>query len=139
MFLKRKKTKLSKEVAALDKAFKTWIRLSKSNKDGVCFCITCNKPKMWNNCDSGHFMTSGFFPTRWEPDNVWPQCVQCNRFKEGLHYEMGKAIDKRMGQGTADKMVLKAKTGQRLDKFQMAELAKHYRKLCKELKEEKGL
>lgn len=33
--------------------------------------------------DAGHFMSRRYLNTRWHPVNVWPQCQDCNRHRNG--------------------------------------------------------
>ena len=32
---------------------------------------------------AGHFVSRSYLATRWHPENVAPQCMQCNVFKSG--------------------------------------------------------
>jgi len=67
----------------LDKYFKKWIRETKS-VDGYANCISCGAViKNGENMDAGHYIPSTHLATRFEPNNVWPQCRKCNRFMSG--------------------------------------------------------
>ena len=133
------KRKLGKEVAALDRAFKMWIRLSKSDEHGVCECITCGRRKMWNDCDSGHYVNSGKMATRWDSRNVFPQCRKCNRFEEGQQHAFAIALNKIYGQNMAELLIYFGNTGAGPGREEMKLLAKHYRSECKKIRKDKGL
>jgi archaeosine-15-forming tRNA-guanine transglycosylase len=60
--------------------------------------------------------------------NVFPQCKYCNRFLNGLQYEYGKALDARFGKGTADKLVQKSRSTERLETKKIEELFAFYKK-----------
>ena len=84
-----KKPTRSKLIKKLDVIFSQYIRLSRSDKNGFCTCITCGKKGHWKNggIQAGHFMSRKHYSTRWNEDNVHPQCVQCNMFKSGEQYK----------------------------------------------------
>ena len=71
--------------------------------------------------------------TRWDETNVHLQCVQCNSFKAGKQYEMGKYIDKKYGEGTADKLLIKSKIPKKYQSFEIEGMIKLYRQKVKEL------
>ena len=66
-------------------AFQRYIRVSKANPSGYVKCITCGKYFPWDKVDAGHYIQRSCRATEMEPDNVWPQCKMCNRFKAGDH------------------------------------------------------
>ena len=53
-------------------------------------CVTCGK---WGPCfgagahQGGHFIPRGCRITRWEPMNIWPQCIACNNYRDGAYIE----------------------------------------------------
>ena len=61
-----------------------------SNGTLVNKCVTCGKvcPCFGkDSLDGGHFIPRSCRTTRWEQDNVWPQCTRCNRFLNGAYIE----------------------------------------------------
>ena len=84
----KKKLTRSKLVKKLDNIFSQYIRLSNS-KNGNCTCVTCGKVGDWKNggIQAGHFMSRKHYSTRWNEDNVKPQCIGCNMFKAGEQYK----------------------------------------------------
>lgn len=56
---------------------------------GYALCITCETRFHYSSLDGGHFIGKGlknsFLAVRYERNNVWPQCVSCNRFQSGNH------------------------------------------------------
>jgi hypothetical protein len=84
-----KKPTRSKLIKKLDVIFSQYIRLSRSDKNGFCTCITCGKKGHWKNggIQAGHFMSRKHYSTRWNEDNVHPQCVACNMFRSGEQYK----------------------------------------------------
>tara|TARA_R110002050_G_scaffold186328_1_gene320546 strand:- start:1185 stop:1592 length:408 start_codon:yes stop_codon:yes gene_type:complete len=99
----------SKAKNACDKAFSRFVRLSCADEFGMINCITCNKRKMWNEVDCGHFQTRAKLSVRWlyEPPliNASAQCKGCNMSNGGHSYQFGKKIDALYGSGSADTVV----------------------------------
>lgn len=93
---KSKKPTKSKLVKKLDIVFSRWVRLSNSDDKGYCECVTCNKKVHWYDIQAGHFMSRRHYSTRWDQDNVKPQCKACNIFGQGKQYEysiyLGKSV-----------------------------------------------
>ena len=98
----------SKAKKACDKAFSRFVRLSCADEFGMINCITCNKRKLWNEVDCGHFQTRAKHSVRWlyEPENglinAAAQCKGCNMSNGGHSYQFGKKIDALYGSGQAD-------------------------------------
>lgn len=89
-----KKPTRSKIVKKLDVIFSQYIRLSNADKRGMCKCVTCGKEGHWKNggIQAGHFMSRKNYSTRWNEDNVKPQCVGCNMFRSGEQFKFSKYL-----------------------------------------------
>ena len=98
----------SKIVAALDKEFSIWVRLSPADDYGMVLCYTCGVRKHWKKVDAGHFQTRAKYSTRWDVMNVKAQCKKCNMANGGQQYEFGKKLDQEYGDGTADSVLAKS-------------------------------
>ena len=85
----KKKLTRSKLVKKLDNIFSQYIRLSASDNNGNCVCITCGKKAHWKNggMQAGHFQSRRHYATRWEEDNVKVQCSSCNVFRYGEQFK----------------------------------------------------
>ena len=68
-------------------------------------CVTCNKQFHWKNIQAGHFMSRKHYSTRWNENNVKPQCVGCNMFKSGEQYKYSLFL----GSELANDLYLKSK------------------------------
>lgn len=77
--LKEKLMTKSEYLNICQKVFNTYIRTRDKDKN----CISCNK-KLTGKFDAGHFFSVGAYPNlRFNENNVFGQCVQCNRDKHG--------------------------------------------------------
>ena len=70
----------------LDAVFSLWTRLrfkgAVSGLGGVV-CVSCGSHWDVKHIQAGHFVSRSYLATRWHPENVAPQCMQCNVFKSG--------------------------------------------------------
>jgi len=104
-FIRRKNATLKSTKKRADEALSKFIR----NRDTPGLCITCNQAITFDNSDAGHFISRNHEAVRYDKQNVHAQCRKCNRFNSGNQYEHGQAIDKKYGEGTAEKLLIKSK------------------------------
>ena len=57
-------------------------------------CYTCDKPIRMGtgDCQAGHFIPRNYSPTKYEEDNVRPQCSTCNEFFAGKPVEFERRL-----------------------------------------------
>lgn len=121
------------------KVFSEYIRLRDANDEGYCFCITSGRPVHWKLCDAGHFISRRHQATKFDEQNVNAQSRFSNRFNAGEQFAYAKAIDKKYGPGTADKILVRSRMTCRRDQFEIDVMTKYYSQLVKELRKLKGL
>lgn len=80
----------------LDGVFSKWVRYSAAKK-GVVKCVTCGKLDVPERMDAGHFVPRQHLFTRWDERNVNPQCMSCNRFKEGAKHAYAQYLMEKYG------------------------------------------
>lgn len=118
----------AKLIKKLDRVFSEYVRKKHADQNGFCTCITCSKKFHYKNIDAGHFVSRRHIITRYDEMNVFPQCKYCNRFLNGLQYEYGQALDSLYGKGTADNLVQKSKSSERVETEKLQELFAFYKK-----------
>ena len=84
------------------------IKLSYADNNGYVMCVTCGDIKHISNIDCGHFQKRGNMATRYDPMNLAPQCITCNRFNRGEDKKFAYYIDLKYGFGTSDELRQKA-------------------------------
>ena len=127
--------KRSTIVKKLDKIFSIWVRSKDADFHGYVDCYTCGVTKNWKyEIDAGHFMGRGKYATRWDEQNVKPQCKKCNGFRSGEQYLFSKHLDKEYGDGTADWLVFESNQPARFTNDELLEKIKYYNELVKDLK-----
>lgn len=105
----KKTLSVSTAKARADKAFSIYIRTRDSNK-GLCTCATCGVTRPIAQMHAGHFVSRRFLATRYDERNAHAQCPTCNTYNQGEQYLHGLHVDKRWGDGTADKLMSLSRT-----------------------------
>ena len=113
----KKKLSRSKIVKKLDILFSKYVRLSNADKNGFCTCVTCGTKLHWKNIQAGHFMSRKHYSTRWDENNVKPQCIGCNMFKQGEQYKYSLFLGKKISENlyTKSKEIVKFTNDDLLD------------------------
>ena len=101
-----KKSK-SRLVKKLDSIFSKYIRL-KHSKNGICTCYTCGRKYEVKKIHAGHFMSRRHYSTRWDEENVRPQCYGCNVGNQGKQYEFAINLNNEE-EGKADRLLFKSR------------------------------
>lgn len=125
----RKKPVRSKLVKKLDVIFSKYVRLSYADKNGICTCVTCGKRGYWekDGIQAGHFMSRKHYSTRWDIDNVQPQCLKCNMYNQGEQY----AYSLHLGAATSDLLMKKSREISKFSVPELQEMIKKYEELVK--------
>ncbi len=123
-------------IEKFDGIFSEWTRLRFADWKGDVHCYTCTAILPWRHMDAGHFIRRAIQLLRFDPDNVRPQCPDCNRqqygkqkvFEEELRWEVG---DKRVDEM---KRIEKRNAPSPYDKGWLEQQIIHYQRLVKNLK-----
>jgi hypothetical protein len=127
--------KRSTLVKKLDKIFSIWVRSKDADHAGMVDCFTCGVTKNWKyEIDAGHFQSRGKYATRWDEQNVKPQCKRCNGFRGGEQYRFAKNLDTLYGDGTAEWLEFESNQSARFTNDELLVKIKHYTELVKSLK-----
>lgn len=87
-----------------DAEFSKYIRLRDSDRNGNAQCITCGVKKPWKELQNGHFISRRVNALRYDDENCNAQCYSCNVMRYGEQYKYAQELDKKYGDGTADKL-----------------------------------
>ena len=117
-----KKPTRSKLVKKLDTVFSQYIRLSNADKNNMCTCVTCQKQFHWKEIQAGHFISRKHYSTRWDEDNVKPQCVGCNVFRYGEQYKFSLFL----GLNVAEVLYLKSQEIKKFSNNELEEMISDY-------------
>lgn len=98
-----KKPSKSKLVKKLDAVFSIFVRMSNADHKGFCECVTCGRKYHWKDIQAGHFMSRKHYSTRWDEDNVKPQCRGCNIFNQGEQYRYSVYLGNELSESLLNK------------------------------------
>lgn len=91
--VKPKRPSVKTLVNKADKLASEYIRRKYADRTGACYCYTCGKREdSWKSIQCGHFISRGKYLTRWNVDNMRPQCIKCNIFSHGEQYLFGTLL-----------------------------------------------
>jgi len=113
------------------KVFSEFIRKRDSDNEGIGKCFTCNTRRHWREADAGHGIGRQHKSVKYDERNVHLQCKRCNGFEGGQQAIYKEEVDKRYGEGTWQKLVIKSKETCKRGKFEIDEMTKYYREQIK--------
>ena len=121
-----KKLTRSKLIKKLDKVFSLYIR-QRYAKNEIAQCFTCGKKDHYKRLQCGHFQSRKYYSTRWDEINCQVQCAGCNVFKYGEQYKFSVNLDAKYGEGTAERLSIKAQQIVKLSNFEIEDMIKRYK------------
>lgn len=140
---KRRRTvesmKYSDLIKVLDREVSLYVRLSDTDRNGICICATCGKREAWNKITLGHYISRSHHSVRFDERNIACQCISCNSFKGGEQFLMRKHLVKKYGEKEIEKMEMFAQMTKTETAETLREKIEYYRKAVKEIMNEKGL
>ncbi len=132
------KTTISRLKRKADAVFSLYVRLRDSNDGYWGACITCDMPLEVKKAQAGHFMSRRFNNTRYEEENVNMQCYRCNVAFNGEQYKYAIALEKKYGDGTAEKLAVMSAVSHPFKKEELQQIIsdseeqiEYYKKLYK--------
>lgn len=101
---KRRKP-ISKNIRSTAMAnFQKLRRMQEANDEGLVQCISCGKVMHWKEAQGGHYIPRAIRPTEMDPDNVWPQCPQCNGVRAGNLIAYRYALVRKIGEARVKRL-----------------------------------
>lgn len=95
--------------ALLDAEVSLHVRATPALKShGLARCITCGAWKPWKEMDCGHYIPRHRRGTRFDLRNLRPQCVECNKWREGEHWKYRQALVEELGEKEVEALELTA-------------------------------
>jgi len=85
-------------VRMLDKEMSVYVRNYRQIAPGYCKCVTCGKIMPWKQMQCGHYISRRVYATRFDLDNMRPQCAGCNGFRDGEHTKFRFALVEEIGE-----------------------------------------
>ena len=97
-------------------------------------CYTCDKPIRMGtgDCQAGHFIPRNYSPTKYEEDNVRPQCSRCNQFFSGKPVEFERRLRDEIGDEAVEALKRKSTQPWKWSRTYLITKIKYYREQLKE-------
>lgn len=116
----------------LDRQHSKWTR-ARFATNGMVQCVSCGQVLPVNSMQAGHFVSRSYLSTRWHPENVAPQCFQCNVFKKGNLAAYAAWGVNRYGQDWPARMVALSRTETKLTRTDLTTMIEDYEKRITEI------
>lgn len=115
----------------LQAAFNAYIRKrDEKNKEN---CISCGK-KVNGTGHASHFFSVGAYPNlRFNENNVWRSCVECNVHRHGNTAEYAVRLREKLGDEKFNKLLEERNKPLKLSIQEIKEKIKHYKEAIKKL------
>lgn len=110
------------------KVFSEFIRLRDSDQYGYGVCFTCPTRKFWRDMDCGHGVGRQHKATKYDERNNHIQCKRCNGFEGGQQAIYKEEVEKRYGEGTWDKLVIKSRQICKRGQVEIDNMTEYYKK-----------
>ena len=97
-------------------------------------CYTCDKPIRMGtgDCQAGHFIPRNYSPTKYEEDNVRPQCSRCNKFLSGRPVEFVRRLRDEIGDEAVEALKRKSTDKWKWSRTYLITKIEYYREQLKE-------
>jgi RecG-like helicase len=118
----------------LDRTFSEYIR-KRWAKNDIVECVTCGRKDHYKNMHAGHFIPRQHLSTRYEEENVNPQCPKCNMFGAGEQYKHGLFIKKKYGNRRLNRLFELKSTTKKISDSEYEQLIQQYKEKIRQLEE----
>ena len=118
-------------IKRLDTVFAKYVKRYWSLDGMYVKCYTCGKQLTLGerNTQAGHFISRSYSATRFDEDNVRPQCGSpCNdkRYGNGMPIEFEANLRNEIGEAKVESLKEKARANHKWDRAWLIEKIKHY-------------
>ncbi len=98
-------------------------------RTGGTICYTCKKERDTLQC--GHFITRARSATRYHPDNLRVQCVNCNVWRRGEIAFFADYLREEIGKKRFDELIALGKTTKQFSVRELEAMIKEYEGVAK--------
>ena len=119
--------------STLWKTFSEYIRRKYADKEGYAYCFTCGVKKHWKELQAGHYISRGYKAVKYDENNVRPQCIADNLYRNGEPVKFRKNLVKEIGEQAVLELESKMDQPYKLTKYNIYELNEHFKTKLKEL------
>lgn len=124
---KHRKESLPELLARAEKVFNARIRKRDAKSDGTFRCISCSKWHSAKEMDAGHFISKKQSSVRFNELNVWGQCHECNRMKDGNYKLYRQSLIDTIGLSLTEHLEWSSKQPFKWDRESLLKLIEKYK------------
>jgi len=94
-----------------------------------CNCFTCDKPIQIgsHDCHCGHFIGRSYSPTKYDENNVRPQCGGCNGYGNGKPIEFERRLKLEIGDDTVESLKTMSTNPWKWNKLVLVDMITYYK------------
>lgn len=100
---KEQKETIPELIKKLDEVYSKWLRKERST-EGIGQCYTCGKFAEIKHLQCGHYISRKHLSLRWEFDNTFIQCKNCNVMMSGNYRVFTDKLKEQYGQEYIDQL-----------------------------------
>jgi hypothetical protein len=113
----------------LDKVFSEYVRRRYAGGGGLVSCVSCGVIKHWKEQQAGHFVSRVRLATRWDIENVNPQCGKCNVLLRGNAVGHARWLENRYGPDIFARLDERSRRTVKFDRGQLMTMIETYKGL----------
>lgn len=113
---KKREKSISALTKELDALVSRSVRLQAMDKNEMVECYTCGFQAHYKKIQCGHFISRFYKATRWNRDNLRPQCVMCNMWKRGDIITFREKLIAEIGKDKVERMEFRRHSLNSLDR-----------------------
>jgi len=106
-----------------------------ADENGIVECVTCGCKKPWKQMQAGHLICGRTNGVKFDERGIFPQCVGCNMFKQGMGPEFTVFIIKHFGQGVVDELIQLRRTAVKFTRSELEEMLEGYQERINDYQE----
>lgn len=115
------------------KTFSEYIRRKYADKEGNAYCYTCGVKKHWKELQAGHYISRRYKAVKYDENNVRPQCIADNLYRNGEPIKFRKHLVKEIGEQAVLELESKMDQPYKFTKLMIYELNELFKTKLKEL------
>lgn len=96
-------------IKATDTVYSSYVRQKYADKEGMVKCYTCEDVYHYKRLQCGHYISRLFKYTRWDLNNLRPQCFYCNMRRAGCAFIFRENLVKELGTEVVENMEQRAR------------------------------
>ena len=134
-----KKKTIAKLVDECAVALQLLVRVKAADENGNSNCVTCGAPGHYKEMNGGHFISRKWLATKILEENIHNQCRKCNGPLRGNMIQYTLFMIETYGKDFVEELERLKHVPTKYYKEDILKRTKEFKRLAKEIQEEKGI